>query len=321
MIVLKDTHENIIKGAEIIKKGGLVAFPTETVYGLGADAFNPAAVASIFEAKQRPFFDPLIVHIADFSDIGRVTTGIDKKTYKLVEKFWPGPLTVILPKNSSVPDIVTSGLDTVAVRMPRHETALTLIRESGTPIAAPSANRFSCLSPTTSRHVMEQIGNAVQMILDGGSCAVGIESTIVKITPSGIHLLRPGGVAAEAIEECFGERIVAGQSGSKPEAPGQMDYHYSPAKPVLITEKLPLDDKKGGFLFFKKPACDYPEERSFILSERGDLREAAANLFSHLHSLDSLDINRIYAQPVPEEGLGLGIMDRLKKASMKFKNS
>lgn len=321
MIVLKDTHENIIKGAEIIRKGGLVAFPTETVYGLGADAMNPSAVAGIFEAKQRPFFDPLIVHIADFTDIDRVTTGIDRKTRALVERFWPGPLTVILPKNSSVPEIVTSGLDSVAVRMPRHETALTLIREANTPIAAPSANRFSCLSPTTSRHVMEQLGNAVQMILDGGPCAVGIESTIVKITPSGIHLLRPGGIAAEAIEECTGEKIIKGGAAEKPEAPGQLDYHYSPAKPVLITDKLPLDDKKGGFLFFRKPEYDYPAERSFILSEKGDLREAAANLFSHLHSLDALEINRIYAQPVPEEGLGLGIMDRLKKASMKFKNS
>lgn len=321
MIVLKDTHENIVKGAEIIRRGGLVAFPTETVYGLGADALNPAAVAGIFEAKQRPFFDPLIVHIADCSDINKISTGIDKKTYTLVERFWPGPLTVILPKNSSVPDIVTSGLGTVAIRMPRHDTALTLIKEAGTPIAAPSANRFSCLSPTTSRHVMEQLGNSVDMILDGGACTVGIESTIIKITPSGIHLLRPGGIATEGIEDCIGEKVIIDSAGVKPEAPGQLEYHYSPAKPVVITEKLPLDDKKGGFLFFKKPCGDYPVERSFILSESGDLREAAANLFSHLHSLDSLEISRIYAQPVPETGLGLGIMDRLKKASMKFKNS
>lgn len=321
MIVLKDTHENIVKGAEIIRRGGLVAFPTETVYGLGADALNPAAVAGIFEAKQRPFFDPLIVHIADCSDINKISTGIDKKTYALVERFWPGPLTVILPKNSSVPDIVTSGLGTVAIRMPRHDTALTLIKEAGTPIAAPSANRFSCLSPTTSRHVMEQLGNSVDMILDGGACTVGIESTIIKITPSGIHLLRPGGIATEGIEDCISEKVIIDSAGVKPEAPGQLEYHYSPAKPVVITEKLPLDDKKGGFLFFKKPCGDYPVERSFILSESGDLREAAANLFSHLHSLDSLEISRIYAQPVPETGLGLGIMDRLKKASMKFKNS
>lgn len=321
MIVLKDTRENIVKGAEIIRRGGLVAFPTETVYGLGADALNPAAVAGIFEAKQRPFFDPLIVHIADCSDINKITTGMDKKTYRLVERFWPGPLTVILPKNSSVPDIVTSGLDSVAVRMPRHDTALNLIKEAGTPIAAPSANRFSCLSPTTSRHVMEQLGNTVDMILDGGPCSVGIESTIIKITPSGIHLLRPGGIATEGIEDCIGEKIIIESPCVKPEAPGQLDYHYSPAKPVVITDRLPLDDKKGGFLFFKKPDADYPAERSFILSDSGDLREAAANLFSYLHALDSLEISRIYAQPVPETGLGLGIMDRLKKASMKFKNS
>lgn len=321
MIVLKDTHENIIKGSEVIRRGGLVAFPTETVYGLGADALNPSAVAGIFEAKQRPFFDPLIVHIADCSDISRLTTGIDKKTYALVEKFWPGPLTVILPKSHTVPDIITSGLDTVALRMPRHETALTLIKEAGTPIAAPSANRFSCLSPTTSRHVMEQLGNSVDIILDGGPCTVGIESTIIKITPEGIHLLRPGGIDAEAIEECAGEKIIIDRRGEKPEAPGQLEYHYSPAKPVVITDRPPFDDKRGGFLLFKKPEYQYPLERTFILSEKGDLREAAANLFSHLHLLDSLDISRIYAQPVPETGLGLGIMDRLKKASMKFKNS
>jgi len=321
MIVLKDTHENIKKGAGIIRKGGLVAFPTETVYGLGADALNPEAVAGIFEAKQRPFFDPLIVHIAECSDVNKLTSGIDKKTEKLVHTFWPGPLTVILKKSAIVPDIITSGLDTVAIRMPRHETALELIRESGTPIAAPSANRFSCLSPTTSRHVMEQLGNSVDMILDGGPCAIGIESTIIKIDETGIHLLRPGGVAAESIEETAGEKIIRGTAGSKPEAPGQMNYHYSPSKPVIISDKPPVDDSKGGFLFFTKPETEYPAERTFILSEKGDLREAAANLFSHLHALDSLDISRIYAQNVPEHGLGLGIMDRLKKASMKFKNS
>ncbi|HOP65403.1 MAG TPA: L-threonylcarbamoyladenylate synthase [Spirochaetota bacterium] len=321
MIILEDTKENIAKGADIIRKGGLVAFPTETVYGLGADAFNPSAVAGIFEAKQRPFFDPLIVHIADITDIERLTSGIDSRASRLIERFWPGPLTVVLPKKDTVPDIVTSGLDTVAVRMPRHETALSLIREAGTPIAAPSANRFSCLSPTTSRHVMEQLGNAVDMILDGGQCTVGIESTIIKITPAGIHLLRPGGIATEGIEECAGEKIITDKTEGKPEAPGQLDYHYSPVKPVIITDDPPLDDERGGFLFFRKPVSDYPAERTFILSEKGDLREAAANLFSHLHALDTLNISRIYAQNVPEHGLGLGIMDRLKKASMKFKNS
>jgi len=321
MIILEDTKENIAKGAETIRKGGLVAFPTETVYGLGADAFNPSAVAGIFEAKQRPFFDPLIVHIADITDIERLTSGIDDRTSRLIERFWPGPLTVVIPKKDTVPDIVTSGLDTVAVRMPRHETALSLIREAGTPIAAPSANRFSCLSPTTSRHVMEQLGNAVDMILDGGPCTVGIESTIVKIAPDGLVLLRPGGIAAEAIEECAGVKLIKGIPEGKPEAPGQLDYHYSPAKPVIITDNPPLDDTKGGFLFFRKPGSEYPGGRTFILSETGDMKEAAANLFSHLHALDSLDISRIYAQNVPEHGLGLGIMDRLKKASMKFKNS
>ncbi|HOK02112.1 MAG TPA: L-threonylcarbamoyladenylate synthase [Spirochaetota bacterium] len=320
MIILKDSEENIKKAAEVIKKGGLVAFPTETVYGLGADATNPEAVAKIFEAKERPYFDPLIVHIANKADILKVAQSPDRRTEFLIERFWPGPLTVILKKRENIPDIVTSGLETVAVRMPSHETALSLIRESSTVVAAPSANKFSSLSPTTARHVFEQLGNAVDFILDGGQCLVGIESTIVKIEEDSIKLLRPGGIPKEAIEDCLSLEIVEMQQHLKVEAPGQLDYHYSPQKPVVLVDKIPVDDNNAGFLFFTKPSFNIPLDRSFILSADGDLREAAANLFLALHFLDSLDIKRIYAQRLPEKGLGLAIMDRLKKASMKFKN-
>ncbi len=318
MKIVKATEENIKKAADIIKNGGLVAFPTETVYGLGADALNPVAAAGIFEAKKRPFFDPLIVHIADLSDVERVSRNLDPKVLKLMEKFWPGPLTIVLEKKDIVPDIVTSGIPTVAVRMPVHPAALALIRAAGTPIAAPSANRFGCLSPTTAEHVSSQLGDSIDMILDGGPCSIGIESTIVKIMNNRIYLLRPGGTAPEDIEDFTGETILIGHSVNKPEAPGQLPYHYSPEKQVILTDKITHIEDRSGYLFFRKPDFTYPEDRSEILSEKGNLREAAANLFSHLHRLDMLDIDKIYVERVEGSGLGVAIMDRLKKASMKY---
>lgn len=318
MKIVKATEDNIKISAEIIKKGGLVAFPTETVYGLGADALNPVAAAGIFEAKKRPFFDPLIVHIAELQEVERVARVIRPKVLRLMERFWPGPLTIVLEKHNIVPDIITSGLSTVAVRMPVHPAARELIKAAGTPIAAPSANRFGCLSPTTAEHVLNQLGGAVDIILDGGPCAIGIESTIVKIMNGRIYLLRPGGTSAEEIEDFTGETLIPGQYMEKPEAPGQLPYHYSPEKQVILVDKITDTDERSAYLFFKKPEISYPENRSRILSPAGDPREAAANLFSHLHWLDSLDTERIYAERVEGAGLGVAIMDRLKKASMKY---
>ena len=318
MKIVQATEENIKISADIIKRGGLVAFPTETVYGLGADALNPEAAASIFEAKKRPFFDPLIVHIADISEIERVARNIDPKGLRLMERFWPGPLTIVLEKKDIVPDIVTSGIATVAVRMPVHPAARDLIRAAGTPIAAPSANRFGCLSPTTAEHVYNQLGDSVDIIIDGGPCSIGVESTIVKIINNRIHLLRPGGVAPEEIENFTGETLLTEHPKDKPEVPGQLPYHYSPEKQVILSDKITIMEERSGFLFFKKPDFSYPEERSRILSEKGNLKEAAANLFSSLHWLDSLDIDKIYAERVEGAGLGIAIMDRLKKASMKY---
>jgi len=318
MKIVNTTEANIQKAAEIIKNGGLVAFPTETVYGLGADALNPVAAAGIFEAKKRPFFDPLIVHIADPAGVERVAQNPHTKVLKLMERFWPGPLTIVLQKKDIVPDIVTSGIPTVAVRMPVHPAALELIRAAGTPIAAPSANRFGCLSPTTAEHVSSQLGDSIDMILDGGPCSIGIESTIVKIMNNRIYLLRPGGVSPEEIEDFTGETLLTGHPDDKPEAPGQLPYHYSPEKQVILTDKVTHIEDRSGYLFFKKPDLSFPENKSRILSEKGDLREAAANLFSHLHWLDMLDIDKIYVERVDGSGLGVAIMDRLKKASMKY---
>ncbi len=318
MNIVTPTEENIRTAAGIINKGGLAAFPTETVYGLGADALNPVASAGIFEAKKRPFFDPLIVHIADLSGVETVARNTAPKSLKLMERFWPGPLTIVLEKRDIVPDIVTSGLPTVAVRMPVHPAARALIRAAGTPVAAPSANRFGCLSPTTAQHVYAQLGDSVDIIIDGGPCSIGIESTIVKIMDNRIYLLRPGGIAAEEIEEFAGETLITEHAGERPESPGQLPYHYSPEKRLVLVDKIEHTDHQSGYLFFKKPDFPVPEERSRVLSENGDIREAAANLFSHLHWLDMLEIDRIYAERVEGSGLGLAIMDRLKKASMKF---
>lgn len=306
------------KATAIIKGGGIVAFPTETVYGLGADAFNPLAVARIFEAKNRPLFDPLIVHIADLSQMGMLASRVDKRAGRLAGRFWPGPLTMVMPRSERVPDIVTAGLDTVAVRMPDHLIALDLIRLSGTPIAAPSANRFGYISPTKAAHVLEQLGERVDMIIDGGPCTVGVESTIIKLDEGRSIILRPGGVPIEEIEAVIGPVVTAAPSGVNPEAPGQLPSHYSPTIPVRLADSAGAIDfsrEDAGFLLYKRPESGAPAGRTEILSVNGDLQEAAANLFSALHRLDRMKISVIIAEPVPERGLGIAIMDRLRRAS------
>ncbi len=302
----------------IIRSGGIIAFPTETVYGLGADAFNPLAVARIFEAKNRPLFDPLIVHIADLSQMALLSSLVGKRAGRLAGRFWPGPLTLVMPKSERVPGIVTAGLDTVAIRMPDHLIALDLIRQSGTPIAAPSANRFGYISPTKAVHVRDQLGGRVDMIIDGGDCTVGVESTILKLEEDGAVILRPGGTPIEEIEAVIGPVRNAPAADGDPESPGRLPSHYAPSIPVRLAGSLREIDftmNETGFLLFKKPDCAYPHERTEILSNAGDLQEAAANLFSSLHRLDSMNIRRIVAEQVPERGLGIAIMDRLRKAA------
>lgn len=319
MSLVKANSESIQQAAKIIKCGGLVAFPTETVYGLGADGLNPIAVAKIFEVKKRPSFNPLILHISDKDSLEKFSPIKNEKIDLLIEKFWPGPLTLVLPKSDIVPDIVTSGNPTVAVRMPNHSVALQLIEASGTPIAAPSANKFGYLSPTEAKHVEKYLGDKVDMILDGGKSPIGVESTIIQFHENEFYLLRPGGLSKEEIENEIGKIKTGKIDINKPTAPGQLPFHYSPQTPLKFFNKKFLDkDKKIGALFFKENKIDFKFAEVKLLSVTGNLREAAANLFSHLHELEKSNLDLILVEPVEEKGLGRAIMDRLRKASNKF---
>jgi len=334
------TQQNIARAAEIIRAGGLVAFPTETVYGLGADAFNTQAVAKIFEVKNRPFFDPLIIHIASIKDLDRVAdlTRLDdvtrNKVKLLADKLWPGPLSLVLPKNEKIPGIATAGLSTAAMRFPSNKAALDLISQSGTVIAAPSANPFGSLSPTCARHVLEKLGDKIDMILDGGPSQIGVESTVLDITGEKIKILRPGGTGKELIESLVGAVEDAYQHKKIDEnegfsSPGQLKSHYAPATPMETLLKNEIIAKKDGekiaFLFFDAFTRDAWLENQGknggsmaeirVLSEKGSSLEAASHLFETLHELDSLKITKIYAQFAPEEGLGAAINDRLRRAS------
>lgn len=318
---LKATKENIRKAADIIRQGGTVAFPTETVYGLGADGLNPTAVAKIFDIKKRPSFNPLILHIENKSRLSDICEIFDDRVFKLIEIFWPGPLTLVLPKKNIVPEIVTADNPTVAVRMPDNEIAQELIRNSGVPIAAPSANLFNRLSPTNATHVFEQLGDMVDMILDGGDTRVGVESTILEVTEDNILLLRPGGITKEEIEKLLQTKIEFKQKSTDPNSPGQLPFHYSPHTPLKFLSTIELEkakNKKIGAIFLKEQIVDFNFRATIILSEKGDLREAAANMFSALHKLDSQNLDLILVEPIPEESLGLAMMDRLKKAAANF---
>lgn len=311
--------EAIRRAAAIIRRGGIVAFPTETVYGLGADAFNPLAVARIFEVKRRPFFDPLIVHVACGDEIEKLVSKVPRGARMLINRFWPGPLTVVLPKREEVPDIVTAGLSSVAVRMPDHFMALSLIQEAGSPIAAPSANPFGYVSPTTAGHVREQLGDRVDLILDGGSCEVGLESTIISFLEERPMLLRPGGLPLEEIEAIIGKVETGPIDENSPSSPGQLPRHYAPRTPIVVGEwKTHFNKhqgKKVGLLALREVNVSSPFKHVELLSPKGDLREAAANLFAAIRRLDALTLDLILAEPVPEDGLGLAIMDRLRRAS------
>ncbi len=323
MNIFTATRDSIERASEIIRRGGLVAFPTETVYGLGADGLNPIAVAKIFESKKRPTFNPLILHIADKNNLTKLVHINDERIERLIDKFWPGPLTLVLPKHEIVPDIVTSGNSTVAVRMPNHSVALELIKKCGTPIAAPSANKFGNLSPTEASHVYKSLGDTVDMILDGGKCSVGVESTILQFTGENVLLLRPGGLSVEEIENEIGKVKSVTKFSIRPNSPGQLLHHYSPSIPLYFLTQENLEkytDKKIGVLFFSSVNIKHNFTSIKILSEKGDMKEAAANLFKHLHDLEKEEIDLILAEPIKEEGLGRAIMDRLKKGTNRFIN-
>ncbi len=310
--IFSNTEDNISQAAEIIKNGGLVAFPTETVYGLGANVYDSKAVANIFAAKQRPKFDPLISHIAE-TDILREYAATDERVFALAKKFWPGPLTFVLRRTDDNPsiDLACSGLRTLTVRMPNHQVALDLIRKSGVPIVAPSANKYQAVSPTTAQHVLEGLGESVDMILDGGQCKVGVESTIIDLTTNKVVLLRAGGTAKEDIENFLGEKILISAGNPElPTAPGQLLRHYAPKNILRINVTKPdIDDFYIGFAEING---------DLNLSPSGNLSEAASNLFAFLRLADkSAKYGKIAIAPIPTQGLGLAINDRIKRASYK----
>jgi len=313
--------QQIQRAAQIIKDGGLVAFPTETVYGLGANALNPYAVAKIFAEKERPSFDPLIVHIASTDDIQKLTQSADERVYALTKKFWPGPLTIVLPKSEIVPDIVTSGLPTVALRMPNNAIALELIQMAACPIAAPSANKFGRISPTTAQHVRKQLPN-VECILDGGASAIGIESTVITLYSDGFVILRQGFITQSDLEKVLPPSQQAVSKETELASPGLLQSHYSPTKPIYILGEChgEINKRNAAFLSLTgKNTEGY--KRVVYLSRSADLKEAAVNLFGALHTLEDADIEFIVAEPVPELGIGLAIMDRMRKAAYKYSHT
>jgi L-threonylcarbamoyladenylate synthase len=332
--VLSVSDVDITQAAEAIKAGLLVAFPTETVYGLGADGFNPAALARVFEVKNRPRFDPLIIHIArqegleavaDLASLGGKARG---KTGVLCAALWPGPLTLILPKQREVPDLATAGLPTVAVRLPDHPAAQKLIARSTGAVAAPSANPFGRLSPTRAEHVRDQLGDRVDLILDGGRTRIGLESTVLDMTGPCPRLLRPGGVPREKIEALIGPVELPGEDAGTINAPGQLKSHYAPRTPLFLhppEEMAGLVYETGtGYLFFRAASRDRwlrdrpeagPSPLIRALSGEGDTTEAAAGLFETLHELDRLGLSRIRVEEAPPIALGPAINDRLRKAA------
>ncbi|MDR3276391.1 MAG: threonylcarbamoyl-AMP synthase [Treponema sp.] len=335
--LLPATDDSIREAAAALCAGKLVAFPTETVYGLGGDAFNPRALARIFEAKGRPRFDPLIIHIAALEALGRIADlrALDaasrRRLDRLASALWPGPLSLILPKLPSVPDLATSGLPTVAVRWPAQPAARQLILRSTGAVAAPSANPFGGLSPTRAEHVRDSLGDRIDYILDGGPSAVGLESTVLDLATGAPRILRPGGVSREQIEAIIGP-VPAGITGTGPglQSPGQLPSHYAPATRLEACEReamLSLPERPGeGWLFFSGASRDTwlgnlagdkggaAIDRLWTLSEAGNPAEAAARLFQTLHEMDERGLSCIHAELPPEAGLGAAIRDRLLRA-------
>jgi len=332
--ILKIDPKNIDDGlieqaAETIRAKGLVAFPTETVYGLGANALDAEAVAGIFEAKERPLDDPLIVHIADIEDLHSLAAGIPPEADKLVDHFWPGPLTVVVEKTEAVPDIVTTGLSTVAIRMPSNEIAKTFIKAAGVPIAAPSANMFGRPSPTSAGHVTEDLNGRIDVILDGGPTEIGIESTVVEFIEGKTIILRPGGIDLESIRDIMGKVEVSSDSQRAVKSPGKYPQHYSPHARVLIIDNDPeqidkvlatvesekLKGLKTGIMATEEHAGKYMGHLVKVLGPSGDGRQCATQLFHLLREFDAENVDVIIAESIPEDGMGLAVMDRLRKAA------
>lgn len=311
---------DIARAAEWLKKGFPVGIPTETVYGLAANALDESAVVKVFEAKERPAFDPLIVHVSSINRIEDYAHSIPEEAYVLARSFMPGPLTLILPKKEIIPDLVTSGHSTVGIRIPAHPLIQSLLQSIDFPLAAPSANKFGFVSPTEAQHVQEQLGNEIPYILDGGPCEVGLESTIISFDQNEPVILRLGGLALEDIESVLNRKVNRVlTSSSKPQAPGMLTAHYSPGVPVYFgswasrPDDIPLS--KTALLCLQKPEKLPNDVVVFELSKSGDLAEAATALFRGLRSFKGSKVELIVAEPMPESGLGRAINDRLRRAA------
>jgi L-threonylcarbamoyladenylate synthase len=308
------------RAVELLRQGEIVALPTETVYGLAADALNPIAVAKIFEAKGRPRFDPLIVHLPEqdwLEKIADLPAQDRQLILQLAQKFWPGPLTMVLPKREIVPEIATAGLDTVAIRISAHPVFAEIVQGVGKPLAAPSANRFGRISPTTAKHVLDELDGHIPFVIDAGPATHGIESTIVAVRDGKIDILRRGPIISEQLS-AFGEVAIATER-ERISAPGQLPSHYAPKTPLRIVDHLKSFAVPSNQRFALLAWHPIGEDKRFVairnLSERQDLREAAANLFRYLRELDELKVDLIVAERVPLAGLGAAISDRLQRAS------
>ncbi len=307
------TDTSLDRAVALLRDGGLVAFPTETVYGLGADATDDKAVARIYQAKERPSFNPLILHVADVA-AAKLLVDFDNRADALAHQFWPGALTLVLPKRAeaSVSRLALAGLDTVAVRCPVHPLARAILSQVGRPIAAPSANRSGKISPTTAQHVADDLNGAVDLIVDGGPCPVGIESTILDLTVDPACLLRPGSVTPADIESVIGPIVISESSGAHPKSPGQLARHYAPATPLRLDATTVAPDQA---LLAFGPVPLAGAKTTANLSASSNPVEAAANLFAMLHDLDTSGATAIAVMPIPDDGLGAAINDRLRRAA------
>lgn len=317
--IVSTIGSDVAEASAYLQRGELVAIPTETVYGLAANALDAEAVAAIFAAKNRPTFDPLILHVPSLAAASRYVTEIPETAQRLADAFWPGPLTLLFPKKPLVPDLVTAGLPTVAVRVPAHPLTLALLEALDFPLAAPSANPFGYISPTTPQHVAAQLGELVPYILDGGPCEIGIESTIVSLQGERPKVVRLGGLSVEAIEDVVGPVATTLHSSSSPLAPGMLKSHYAPQKPLFLMDtseaKSLVKESDVAYLFFEKTVKQPSPPNVFYLSKKGDYKEAAQRLFGYLRQLDAGSWREIRAELLPERDLGRAINDRLRRAA------
>ena len=312
--------KEIDEAIRLLNDGEVIGIPTETVYGLAGNALNVDAVAKIFEVKNRPSFDPLIIHTHHIERFSEYVTIVDERVYALADKFMPGPLTLLLPRKDSIPDLVTSGLENVAIRIPQHPLTLELLGRLDFPLAAPSANPFGYISPTNASHVNNQLGDKIRYILDGGDCQVGIESTIVGFVDDEAVVYRKGGLSIEEIEGVVGKVNVIEHSSSNPLAPGMLKTHYAPKKRLILLNKSEAIDasvENIGYLGFQYYHPDIPVENQLLMSPNGDFREAAKNLFGYMRQLDAMKVDVIYTELLPEKDLGRAINDRIRRATVK----